>query len=169
MEKRIILVAVVLLLAGMTLWAGGSQEAQLEEEREEIAGIWDTYCDAFESGDAETFIALHEPGAFKMPPQAPMYLMKEAAPGMRKSLPEGARKMDIEMEIYWDEIIIHDDIAWSMGTYLIESTPKNGDPPSVMDGKFLTILRQQDDGSWKIYRDCYNSNVPQMAAVSSAE
>ena len=29
-----------------------------------------------------------------------------------------------------------------------------------VDGKFLTVLKQQDDGSWRIFRDCFNSNVP---------
>lgn len=169
MKKRIVLISVVLLLAGMTLWAGGAKEAEAEKARQEIAGMWETYCRAIETGDAETFIALHEPDAFKMPPQSPMFLIKDAAPGMRKAFPEEVKQMDKEMEIMWDEIIIHDDIAWSMGTYMIKAVPKNGDPESVMDGKFLTILRKNADGAWKIYRDCYNSNVPQMAAVSSAE
>ena len=85
-----------------------------------------------ERGDAEQFIALHEDMAYEMPPQAPMFLIK-------------------------------DDVAWSMGTYMIKSTPKNGDPPSVMDGKFLTILRKHEGEGWKIYRDCYNSNqAPSM-------
>lgn len=95
-----------------------------------------------------------------MPPQAPMFLIKDAAPGMRKSFPEEAEQFDTEMDIDWEEIIIKDDLAWSMGTYMIKSSPKNGDPPSVMDGKFLTILRKHKDEGWKIYRDCYNSNTP---------
>ena len=116
-----------------------------------------------ERGDAEQFIALHEDMAYEMPPQAPMFLIKDAAPGMRKSFPEEARNFDTDMDIEWEEIIIKDDVAWSMGTYMIKSTPKNGDPPSVMDGKFLTILRKQKGEGWKIYRDCYNSNqAPSM-------
>ena len=169
MKRRVVLNALVLLLAAASLWAGGAKEAQVENARDEIAGMWESYCNAIETGDAETFIALHEPEAFKMPPQAPMFLIKDAAPGMRKAFPEEAKQMDKEMKIMWDEIIIHDDIAWSMGTYMIKASPKNGDPQSVMDGKFLTILRKDDEGAWKIYRDCYNSNVPQMTAVSSAE
>ena len=27
-------------------------------------------------------------------------------------------------------------------------------------GKFLTIFQKQDDGSWKIARDCFNGNGP---------
>lgn len=83
----------------------------------------------------------------KMPPQTPMFLIKDATTGIRKSFPEEAKVFDTEMDIEWEEIIIQDDIAWSMGTYMIKSTPENGDPGSIVDGKFLTVLRKQKDGS----------------------
>jgi ketosteroid isomerase-like protein len=37
---------------------------------------------------------------------------------------------------------------------------KDGGEPIPYDGKFLTIFKRQSDGSWKIHRDIYNSNVP---------
>ena len=33
-------------------------------------------------------------------------------------------------------------------------------PNTHIIGKYLTILKKQTDGSWKIYRDCFNSDVP---------
>lgn len=27
-------------------------------------------------------------------------------------------------------------------------------------GKYLTVFRKQADGSWKIFRDCFNLDVP---------
>jgi len=159
MKSRILVCAVaVTLMCTLSVWASGNKEKQEEQNRQEIAMIWEQYCDAVERGDAEQFIALHEGEAYKMPPQAPMFMIKDAAPGMRKSFPEKAKVFDTEMDINWEEIIIQDNIAWSMGTYRTKSTPKNGDPAAVFDGKFLTVLRKQKDGSWKIYRDCFNSN-----------
>ena len=161
MKSRILAIVIVLVvICTLSAWAGGNKEEQEEQGRQAIASIWKQYCDSVERGDAEQFIALHEDMAYKMPPQAPMFLIKDAAPGMRKAFPEDAKLFDTEMDIEWEEIIIQNDVAWSMGTYMIKSTPKNGDPGSVVDGKFLTILRKQEDGSWKIYRDCYNSNKP---------
>jgi len=39
-------------------------------------------------------------------------------------------------------------------------TPKAGGKTIKLDGKYLTILERQADGSWKIAIDCFNSNVP---------
>jgi ketosteroid isomerase-like protein len=44
--------------------------------------------------------------------------------------------------------------------YVHPNAPKAGGPESLFDGKFLTVFKRQPDGSWKIYRDCFNSNVP---------
>jgi ketosteroid isomerase-like protein len=35
---------------------------------------------------------------------------------------------------------------------------KGGRPISI-DGKYMTILERQADGSWKIHRDIFNSNT----------
>jgi ketosteroid isomerase-like protein len=29
---------------------------------------------------------------------------------------------------------------------------------NALEGKFLTIFRRQDDGTWRIYRDAFNFN-----------
>jgi ketosteroid isomerase-like protein len=52
------------------------------------------------------------------------------------------------------------DWAFSVcgGTYTL--IPKDGSPPFVPELKALTIYRRQPDGTWKIHRDCFNSNVP---------
>lgn len=160
MKKKIFIPALVLLMVCSlgSVWAGGRQEKADEEARQEIAKIWDLYCDAVERKDAAAFISLHEMDAYKMPPQAPKFLIRDAAPHMQPAWDKEAEILDSEMSIDWEEIIIKGDIAWSMGDYKIISTPKNGGASSTFDGKFLTILRKQKDGSWKIYRDCFNSN-----------
>jgi ketosteroid isomerase-like protein len=61
------------------------------------------------------------------------------------------------MSIMPKETVILGDMAWSMGTYTIDYTTADG--PAQIDGKFLTLLRRQDDGSWGIYRDIFNLNT----------
>lgn len=160
MKSKMVLIILLLsvLCSALMVWAGGSQEKQAEEARQEIAAVWDKYCDAVEQNDAQAFIALHEMEAYKMPPQQPMFLIGDAAPNMQAAWDKEAEKVEQKMSIDWKEIIIEGDIAWSMGTYEIISVPKTGGESSTFNGKFLTILRKQEDGSWKIYRDCFNSN-----------
>jgi ketosteroid isomerase-like protein len=31
---------------------------------------------------------------------------------------------------------------------------------SIMDGKFMSVLKKQSDGRWLLFRDCFNSNIP---------
>ena len=50
--------------------------------------------------------------------------------------------------------------AYARGTYKATLTPKQGGKTIPIDGKYMTILAKQSDGSWKIHRDIFNSNVP---------
>lgn len=45
-------------------------------------------------------------------------------------------------------------IAW--GTWQGKVTPKAGGTPATVGGKFMTVVRRQPDGSWKIARETWN-------------
>jgi len=51
---------------------------------------------------------------------------------------------------------------WAFGrcNFTATMTPKAGGEPIFTDGKALTLYKRQADGSWKLYWDCWNSNVP---------
>jgi uncharacterized protein (TIGR02246 family) len=51
------------------------------------------------------------------------------------------------------------DLAYVRGTYSMVITPP-GAAPATDRGKYLEIWRKQSDGSWKIARDMFNSDVP---------
>jgi ketosteroid isomerase-like protein len=46
------------------------------------------------------------------------------------------------------------------GIYTWTWTPKDGGAKADYDGKFMTLFKKQANGSWKIYRDSFNSNLP---------
>ena len=51
------------------------------------------------------------------------------------------------------------DIAYSIGTYHLMFTAKDGN--MVMDdGKYASVWKKQADGSWKMAVDIFNSNTP---------
>ena len=66
----------------------------------------------------------------------------------------------IEAVIRSEETQAFGDWVFSSGSYIFRMKPKSGGPSEVTDGKFLTVLHKQPHGSWKIRRDCFNSNVP---------
>ncbi len=58
------------------------------------------------------------------------------------------------------EVITSGDWAFARGTFTAATTVRETGEQGGYDGKFLTVYQKQGDGSWKIHRDIYNSNVP---------
>lgn len=107
----------------------------LAGDAEDIAAIWDAYEAARVAGDADAWLALWDEGG---------------VPKAFAAMPASA------MEISPVETVVMGDWAFSRGTYTADLT--SGGNAVHVDGKFMTIFRRQDDGSWKIYRDIFNSN-----------
>ncbi len=80
-----------------------------------------------------------------MPPGVPAVDFATFAPGT----PERFSKPPASMEIMSEEVVVTDDWAFSRGTFTVND---------AVEGKFLTIFRRQEDGSWRIYRDSFSMN-----------
>ena len=66
----------------------------------------------------------------------------------------------VRFEVASDTIEGRDDLAYNQGHYRFTAVPKAKGVPGVADeGKFLVILKKQDDGSWKYVADMYSSNL----------
>ncbi len=59
-----------------------------------------------------------------------------------------------------EEIHVGGDIAFSRDSWIGFANPKDGGEPIVFDNKTIFIYKKQADGSWKIWRNIYNSNTP---------
>ncbi len=114
--------------------------------------MWDAYEVAVEAGDAESYLGLWDEEGVQMPPGAPARDKSVLIEAIPKRF--AGSKVDA-MTITPEETVIADDIAFSRGVYTVEAGGE-----VTVDGKFLTIFRRQDDGSWRIYRDAFNSNAP---------
>jgi len=94
-----------------------------------------------------------------MGPDAPAIFGKE---DLRANFKPGFDDFTFEMTLNSEETQVDGDLGFDRGTYTVFMTPKaGGETISAMpDGKYLGIYKRQADGSWKLYIDCYNSNVP---------
>jgi uncharacterized protein (TIGR02246 family) len=60
-----------------------------------------------------------------------------------------------------------DDLAYVQGVYTMTySEPKTGST-LIERGKYLTVYKKQDDGSWKIVEDMSNADAPATTASPS--
>lgn len=129
--------------AALTLPAQSFADSASDEQA--ILDIWSTYTEARVAGDAETWLGLWDNEGIRLPPGAPAVDFATFAPGT----PERFANPPASMEIKSEEIIVTGDWAFSRGNFTVNN---------ALEGKFLTIFRRQDDGSWRIYRDAFNFN-----------
>ena len=59
------------------------------------------------------------------------------------------------------EIVVDGDLAFHRYSYDIVLTPKGGEPTKE-SGAGIQILQRQQDGSWKISKDIWNSDSPPL-------
>ena len=129
-------------------------------DREAIQQVWVQYANAVETGNVDAYMALWADGGVQMPPGAPPNIGTDTIRAKTAAKMEAGRANTTAMKIDPQEITVLGDWAYARGMYTVDVTSPDGAALGRTDGKFMTILRRQADGSWKIYRDIFNSNVP---------
>ena len=157
MIRSLARVAVVTFLV-MSLPGSALAKTEHDAFRAAVEEIFATYAAANMNGDADLYMSLWDENGIKMAPNRPAYGMLALEERKRK----GAQKKDTEVTqiIKVEEVQVAGDWGFARGTFTSSSTPKAGGATEFVDGKYLTIFKKQADGSWKIFRDCWNSNVP---------
>jgi len=132
-------------------------KADVEADIAAIEDVMDQYAVACNTGDLELWLSLMTDDTIKMPPDAPATFGIEELRANNEPLFDN---FTLELVLYPEEAQVDGNLGFARGTFTFSLTPKAGGEPIYMDGKYLTILKRQADGSWKISHDCYNSNVP---------
>lgn len=122
-----------------------------------VYAVWKEYAAAWSAGDMERWIALWIDDGIQMPPSVPRNVGKEQIRTAMQPLLDG---YDFQMTINPDEVRVLGNRAYSHGLYEFTMTPKEEGDTTETNGKLLTILEKQVDGSWKIAIDCFNYNAP---------
>jgi ketosteroid isomerase-like protein len=167
MKQFVVVPVLFFALATLVFAAGNSERTVAAKEtvssgaadKAAIAAIWKEYSQFVMNHDAEGYLGLHDRDAYKMPQGQPMFQIWAIADKIKAKFAAAAEKYTTEMRIDPMETTILGNYAYSMGTYYKADKPKAGGAPIVIDGKFLTILRKDANGNWKILRDSYSSNV----------
>jgi len=135
------------------------ENVDVEADIAAIEDVLNQYAVAVNTGDFELWLSLHADDVVKMPPDAPAIFGREA---LRANKQPAWDNFTLEMALYPEQAEVSGDLGFARGTYTLSITPKaGGETISAMpDGKYSTICKRQADGFWKIYIDCYNSNVP---------
>ena len=131
---------------GAAFAAPAALAADTAADKAAILEIWSTYSTSRVAGDAETWLGLWDKDGIRMPPGAPAVDFATFAPGTAERFAKAPNAMEINAE----EVVVTGDWAYSRGNFSVNN---------AIEGKFLTIFRRQDDGSWRIYRDSFSMNA----------
>ena len=151
MTHRITLVALVALAMTVTLTppvsaqTGGGTRAEIEK----ITQAWQK---AFNGGDAAGVAALYAKDAKLMPPGVEPVTGTDAI----KAGVEGDIKQGGKMTLTTEEVIVSGNTALETGKWVASSS----DGKHLDHGPYATFYKKEG-GSWKIYRDIYNSSMAQ--------
>lgn len=121
-----------------------------------IEDVWREYSASLNAGDLNRWMSLWTEGGIQMPPGEPPLVGKNEIRARNEAVLD---QFEFDISIANHEVETVGDWAYSRGVYQATLTPKRGGQSIDVDGKYMTILKKQPDGSWKIHRDVFNSNV----------
>jgi uncharacterized protein (TIGR02246 family) len=129
-----------------------------DEDKAGIRAVDAQWAQAAKAGDGQAIAALYASDAVLLPPGEPM-VKGEAA---KKYWVDFANGFSGPTELNTMAVEGGGDVATAIGTYTMRLTPRKAGakPLPTEEGKYLEVLRRQDDGSWKIIYDMWSPNAP---------
>lgn len=124
-----------------------------------IRKVLSDYAEQVNAGDFNSWMALWTEDGRQMPPNYPPRIGTVAITTESKPVFE---TLNLKMVITsMEDVYVYGDLGFTRCSYNLYATPKEGGDtiPFEPDGKALTIYKRQSDGSWKIWFDCFNSNL----------
>jgi uncharacterized protein (TIGR02246 family) len=114
-------------------------------------------AEALNKGDVDSWMSLFASDAVVLPANSPAWRgtdgIRAGAQGMLSAITISGAVFRIE------DVKVSGDIAVETGAYEMTSTPKKGKAMNDK-GKYITVWQRQADGSWKVIRDIFNSDLP---------
>jgi len=150
---------VFILGVSILLMSACEKQIDTEADIEKIKNndkIWD---EAALSGDADYFVSQYTEDAIRMPPNEPVRKGIDAIRDGHQSYHE--QNKVIESKNISEEVIICGEWAIDRGTYTQKDVSKSGGEPNQGTGKYIVISKRQSDGQFKIYREIWNSDLPE--------
>ncbi len=148
--RRMILPLVLLVVVACQPPAVPQHATTTGPEVEAVTALLAQYCANVRAGDIERWAALRADDMVHFPPDA---LPIVGLDGFRPVAEGLFRENTIALNARADEVIVAGDLAVMRASFEETITPKDEGEPTAIAGNWLIVLRQQADGSWKVWRD----------------
>jgi ketosteroid isomerase-like protein len=142
------------------------------EDRQEIPTIPERFVERALAGDWDGVAKLYHPAAVQMPPDQPAVEGREA---IRHALSRtfgaegGVRLEELSLSIREAEGIGNLVYVWASYRLKMSVTMGSGEVNIEQHGPYVNILRRDEEGHWRIYRQIYNRDHPPGIAPASPQ
>ena len=126
-----------------------------DADRDAIRAMTAAFVTGINAKDWTAATANYAEDVLWLPPNGPEISGKSAVQSWMAAFPPFANFAASSVEIEGVG-----DLAYSRGTYEIDVTPPGAAAAMHDKGKYIEIYRKQADGSWKLVRDIFNSDLP---------
>ena len=129
-----------------------------DADKASVRAVDEAWARAAKAGDGQAIAALYTTDAVLLPPGEPI-VKGEAA---KKYWVDFGNEYAGPTELNTMTVEGGGDVATAIGTYKMALTPKKAGakPLPIDEGKYIEVLKRQDDGSWKIAYDIWNQDPP---------
>ena len=146
----------VLIISVMLLSCAGPEQMDVEQVRKTIEEMNGKFTEAVRQGDAAALATLYTENATLMPPDSDMLKGKEAIEEFWNNVMQMGLK---DATLTTVEVMGSGNLAYEIGKYTLKMQAEGQEPIGVY-GKYVVIWQAQDDGSWKLHVDIWNSSMP---------
>lgn len=154
--KKILLLTLLSIFVLVAAQSQGIPATPTTPDAMSLSMVLSNYAACVNAGDAEGWISLWDTDGIQLAPGEPMHIGR---PEIWKLNKDGFGAIEMKFNIIQNEIVVFGDYGYVRGTYSYSFKPKvDGDTISFA-GKYLTVCRRQQDGTWKIYRDTFNADA----------
>lgn len=132
------------------------EEMDVAQVRQAIEEANVKFGDAIRQGDATALVALYAEDATLLPADSDMIQGKQGI----EEFWSGSLQMGIKDAVLTTlDVSGSGDLAYEIGKFALTIQPEDQEPME-QKGKYVVVWKQQEDGSWKLHVDIWNSSMP---------
>ena len=116
------------------------------------------FAEAMKRGDTTAMLNAYTDDAIVMPANAPV--IRSRADHAKWNAGMSSQFTVTDFKTTTNDLIVSGDYAIEQGAYRMTLQPKPRGKAMNDVGKYLAVWKRQPDGSWKMIRDIFNSDMP---------
>ena len=168
MQRNLASVALLALAAGCASQKDGSvtqqgTAADAAAVRQKIEAGNAGLIAAIEKGDSVAAASFYDDSAMAMPAEMPAAVGRANIVTMFGGLAGAFTLTNVKLQVR--DVVASGDLASETGHFEWTLTPKTrGAKPMTETGKYVVVWKKQADGSYKLFRDIWNTDAPAAPA-----